>query len=194
MAENNKPTIFRTRHVYWVAGAGLGATLGWFLAPSGEQKIGLGIGVALGALLVSVWAWYRRRSSAQKTAAPHFGWGGKTVYLIFISLALLFAIYALRIWILQPEKWLEALAGLLFSLVGIMVFILLWRRDALAGSNEYVEMPGTMALGFCCFAVAALSLLLVVLGNPVVGILGAVFFGWCGILLIRKSISSKQPR
>lgn len=194
MAENNKATIFRILHVSWVAGAGLGATLGWFLAPAGEQKIGLGIGVAFGTLLVGALAWYRGRSAAQKTAAPHFGWGQKAVYLIFISLALFFAIYALRLWILQPEKWLEALGGLLFSIVGIIVFILLWRRDALAGSNEYAETPGTVALGFCSFAVSALSLLLVALGNPIVGILGAGFFGWCGVLLIRKGMGPKQPR
>lgn len=172
--------------IFLMTGCLLGGTVGWFLAPTGFEKIALGIGAVIGSFFVSCWQFYKQREGAENQAPGPLRIGGKIIYLFFISLSLWFATYALQTWMDHPEKWLAALGGLLFAGVGIMVFILSWKNDSRLSSSNQLNVQGTKALGWCSFAMAAVSLTLVPLGDPFWGILGTVFFIYCGVILMKK--------
>ena len=176
--------------LFWMVGCGLGSAVGWVLAPTGLEKIGLGIGAVIGSLLVICWQLYKQRGEAENQTPVSLRTGGKIIYLFFISLSLWFAIYALQTWMDHPEKWLEALGGLLFAGVGIMVFALFWKNDSLGSFSNQVDVRGKKALGWCSFAMAAVSLILVPLGDPFLGIIGASFCVCCGVLLMKKGQTS----
>lgn len=184
----------RIRTVHWIAWTGIGSALGWFLAPLEYRRIGLGIGVLVGGLILIAWQRIRQRSFRQKEAQLGLGWPEHATYLFFVGLSMYCLWLSGTTWHTQPEKWLAALGGIILSLAGIVVFAIFWRMDYLQIPREKMEAPDALAIGVCAFGVAAVSLFLVHLGNPILGILGAAFCGWCGVIAIRKSRAPRQAK
>lgn len=178
--------------LYGMAGAGLGAALGWLLSPIGDQRLGLSIGAGIGALLGSVWNWWRLRRRGLTEAPSALGPVGHAGYVIGLGFCLAALWFPLRTWVERPEKWLAAVAGLLFFGGGAVVLVLLWQADRHVISTRASEARGTTALGICSVVLALASVLLAVIDNPVIGVVGALFFGLGGVVLLRRGRSRSQ--
>ncbi len=179
----------RGHAIYEMVGAGIGAALGWLLAPHGDQRLGLAIGAGVGALLGSVWKlwWLKRRSLTE--AASGLGWGGHAFYFVAIALCLSALWFPVKTWVQYPDKWLAAVAGLLFFGAGAVLLVLLWRADRGVVSIRASDARWAIMSGIACFVLALASVLLAVLGHLLVGVVGALACGLCGIMAIRRGRS-----
>lgn len=172
----------------------MGAALGWLLAPAGDQRLGLGIGGGTGALVGAAWRWlWLKRSSVSEapSALGHVGQAGYAIALVFCLAALWFPVKA---WSEHPEKWLLAVPGLLFFGGGAFALVVLWQADREVTLSQTREARRTMALGICSVVLGLASALLAVIDSPVVGAVGALFFGLGGLGLIRRGLSGRQSR
>jgi len=169
-----------------MTGAGLGALMGWLLARPWDQRLGLSIGGGVGALIGGAWKMWRQRRCGLSDASPSLGWGYHAVYALAIVLCLYMIGLAFRHWVQNPDQWLTAVAGLLFFGTGIIVFVVLWKVDRKPESNQGIKTQYNVAFGICGFILLLSSLLVGVLGHPVIALMGSLFFGLCSIMAFRR--------
>jgi hypothetical protein len=177
---------------YEMIGCGLGAALGWLLAPSNNRQLGLGIGTIVGGLLAIVWKWYRLRRQCQTNGVSRTTRSRQIIYLVGLGGCLYMLWLVLSTWALNDQKGLEVVAGLLFFGVGGMVLFLLWKEDQSSRSDEQAEARRTILMGVCSLGLAISGLILIALGNLVLGVAATVFYVWGGVVLIRKGRSLQK--
>jgi hypothetical protein len=119
---------------------------------------------------------------------------GQAGYVIGLALCLAALSFPISTWLAHPEKWLVALAGLLFFGGGAVALLLLWQADRQAIPGPAREARRTVVLGICSVLLGLASALLAVVDNSTIGIalLGALFFGLGGAVLIWRGLSANQ--
>lgn len=172
--------------VYELTAGAFGTALGWFLAPAGYQRLGLGIGAAVGILLGSAWKWWSLKRYPTEAALP-LRWWGHALYLIGVCLCAYLIWIAATTWIRYPETWLAGLAGFLFFGAGAVVLFVLWVADRRLSAFGDIEPTRDLVLGISSFILASASAFVILLGNIIIGLLGTLFFSLCGVVLLKKA-------
>ena len=191
--ENNKETnasrnsrIFhRPFSILEAAVIGFGAACGAAIAPSGSILLGTTVGSLLGGLcIVMVRYWLRHTRSVDQTAAPPpLGLFGHITYIILLGISLNYFFLALNATINQPEKRMEGIVGLLFSLTFLLGFIFFWIDERAPQAQDSGISLGHLMIdvGFIAGSIG-----LIVLGNIMIGILGVLTFGTFAIVALIK--------
>lgn len=172
-----------------IAGCAIGAASGWFLTPSTHSWIGLGVGTAIGGLIAAgTHAWLSKRKD-QAEGSPPLGLIGHGVYLLGFICSLFLLWLACATWITYPEKWLGALAGLVFAGTGAVAITILWQLDRSLLPAPRLEGQRYIVLGVCCFVLIVPSALSIIFGEVLFGSLGVIFFLFGGFVLVRRGRS-----
>lgn len=164
---------------------GFGSACGAVIAPSGSILLGTTVGSLLGGLCIAVVRyWFRHTRPVDQTAAPpSLGLLGHITYIILLGISLYCFFLALNATINQPNKKLEGMVGLLFSLTFILAFIFFWIDERAPQAQD-----SGISLGYIIIDVGFItgSLGLIALGDTLIGILGVLTFGTFAIVGMLK--------
>lgn len=178
----DRPNRFpRALRPYYMAGAGVGAALGWLLSFPGSRNLGAVLGSGLGVVLGGMVG--ARATKNQDDYRGRMSFSGHAVYSIAILISLGGVALAAKIWTSSPSRWPDALKGVLFFGTGVVVLSVLWKSDS--ARRKQNERRRDVILAMCGLLFTALSIT-IAFEDIVPGLFAATFFGWCTIALVRK--------